>query len=48
MTAANSPFSNGLCERNHALVDNIIKKMMVGDKNLKENEALEYALMAII
>ena len=27
-TAAFSPFQNGLCERNHAIVDNMLKKMI--------------------
>ena len=27
-TAAFSPFQNGLCERNHAVVDNMLKKMV--------------------
>ncbi len=26
-TAADSPFQNGLCERNHAVVDNMLLKM---------------------
>ena len=46
ITAANSPFSNGLCERNHAIVDNMMKKIKAGDDTLKDQEALEYALMA--
>ena len=28
VTSAQSPFQNGLCERNHALTDNIVEKMM--------------------
>lgn len=27
-TAGYSPFSNGLCERNHALVDDMVRKIM--------------------
>ena len=46
ITAANSPFSNGLCERNHALVDKMMKKIKAGDSSIKDQEALEYALMA--
>ena len=45
-TAANSPYSNGLCERNHAVVDLMIRKIKSGDNTIKDQEALEYALMA--
>ena len=31
ITAANSPFSNGLCERNHAVVDTMMRKIKAGD-----------------
>ena len=27
-TAAQSPFQNGLCERNHAITDNILTKLV--------------------
>ena len=45
-TAANSPYSNGVCERNHAVVDMMMRKIKAGDPTLKDQEALEYALMA--
>merc|ERR1712098_181028 len=45
-TAAFSPFSNGLCEKNHGVVDLMMEKMMAEDPSLKEEEALDYALNA--
>ena len=45
-TAAHSPFSNGLCERNHEIVDRMMGKMMADDKNLKATEALDHSLFA--
>ena len=46
VTAAYSPFSNGTCERNHAVVDRMILKMMASDPDLNEQKALDYALHA--
>ena len=46
VTAAHSPFSNGICEKNHGVVDLMIEKMMDGDSKLTESEALDYALNA--
>ena len=46
VTAANSPFSNGLCERNHSVVDHMMAKVKAGDDRIKDQEALEYSLMA--
>ena len=45
-TAAHSPFSNGLCEKNHEIVDRMMAKMMADDKLLKPVDALEHALFA--
>ena len=45
-TAARSPFSNGLCERNHAVVDLMLDKIKDADTSLKEQETLDYALNA--
>ena len=39
-TAAKSPFSNGLCKRNHAVVDLMVEKIMDGDPAIKESDAL--------
>ena len=46
VTAAHSPFSNGLCERNHAVVDSMMQKMLAGDKKLTPTDALNHALFA--
>ena len=46
MTPAHAPYSNGLCERNHAIVDIIIEKLKFEDHDLSDQDALEYALMA--
>ena len=46
VTAAHSPFSNGLCEKNHAVVDQMMSKLMADDNHLKEDEALNHALFA--
>ena len=45
-TAAHSPFSNGLCERNHEVVDRMMAKTMADDKSMKPEEALHNALFA--
>ena len=45
-TAANSPYSNGLCEKNHKVVDLIMEKLMDGDPSLNEADALNFALNA--
>ena len=45
-TAAKSPFSNGICEKNHGVVDIMMEKLMEGDKSLKECDALNFALNA--
>ena len=46
VTAAHSPFSNGLCEKNHAVVDFMMAKMMSDDPTLKEQDALDFTLHA--
>ena len=46
VTAANSPFSNGICERNHAVVDNMMMRMKASDDKISDQEALDYALLA--
>ena len=43
-TAAASPYSNGLCEKNHTIVDIMMEKLMEGDPSLKESEAVDSAL----
>ena len=45
-TATHSPFSNGLCERNHIIVDRMMAKMMADNKNLKATEVLEHSLFS--
>ena len=44
VTAAHSPFSNGLCERNHEVVDRIMEKLLADDKKIKPEDALNHAL----
>ena len=46
VTAAHSPFSNGLCEKNHEVCDRMMQKIMAGNEKLKDHEALDYALFA--
>ena len=46
VTAAYSPYSNGICERNHAVVDRMMAKMMAADPSLTDQSALDYALHA--
>ena len=45
-TAAYSPYQNGLCERNHHLVDEIIEKMMSSGNYSKVKDALQPAIFA--
>ena len=45
-TAAYSPNQNGGNERNHAIVDNMITKMLMHDPSLSVSVALTWALMA--
>ena len=46
VTAAHSPFSNGLCEKNHEVCDIMMAKIKAGNPKLKDQEALDYALFA--
>ena len=45
-TAAFSPHQNGLCERNHQVVDEIIEKMITGGSYAKVKDALQPAIFA--
>lgn len=45
-TAAYSPFSNGLCERNHAVVDEMVSKIMAEQPYLSLKVALAWAVNA--
>ena len=45
-TAAHSPFSNGICEKNHELVDRMMAKLMADDEKMKPSDALYNALFA--
>ena len=37
-TASNSPFSNGLCEKNHAIVDNMMEKLEFDNPKIPFND----------
>ena len=45
-SAAESPFQNGLCERNHAITDKIMEKMMDEDPEMTVERALSAATFA--
>ena len=45
-TAANTPNANGVCERNHAVVDQMLDKMLTADRNMKPEVALAWAVTA--
>ena len=45
-TAALSPNQNGICERNHAVVDKMVSKMMESDRTLDAETALCWAMNA--
>ena len=45
-SAAESPFQNGLCERNHAITDKIMEKMMDENPSLTVSKALSAATFA--
>merc|ERR1711954_401174 len=45
-TAANSLFSNGICEKNHEIVDIMISKIKSSDPSISDQEALDHALHA--
>lgn len=45
-TAAYSPWQNGICERNHAVVDNCVAKILEDQPNLKLEVALACAVNA--
>ncbi len=42
-TAASSPFSNGLCERNHAVMDSMINKLQAENPKANINEVIGWA-----
>ena len=46
VTAAHSPFSNGICERNHQIVDLMMAKIKAADPTISHQESLDYALHA--
>ena len=43
-TAAESPFSNGLCERNHAIIDETVMKIMADQPTCSLQVALSWAV----
>ena len=45
-TAAYSPWSNGICERNHYIVDTCVQKMMEDDPTMSLEVALAWAVNA--
>ena len=45
-TAAESPFSNGLCERNHAVIDDMVHKMLADQPDCSLKMALSWAVHA--
>ena len=45
-TAAYSPFSNGVCERNHAVIDDMVYKIKAEQPDLKLEIALAWAVNA--
>jgi transposase InsO family protein len=45
-TGAESPWSNGLCEKNHALADNILQSVMRDYPDLSIEQALAWAVVA--
>ena len=46
ITAANSPFSNGICEKNHQVVDKMMAKIKGAEPSMSDQEALDHALHA--
>ena len=46
LTAAYSPQQNGVNERNHAVVDHMMKRMMLEDPTMSVSTALTWALVA--
>lgn len=45
-TAAESPFSNGLCERNHAVIDEMVRKILADNPGCSLTIALSWAVHA--
>ncbi|XP_066915082.1 uncharacterized protein [Clytia hemisphaerica] len=45
-TAAESPWQNGLCERNHAVVDECLQKVLEENPKMKPDVALVWAIHA--
>ena len=45
-TAAHSPWQNGLCERNHAVVDECLQKILEENPKMKVEIALVWAIHA--
>lgn len=45
-TAAYSPWQNGICERNHAVVDNCVAKILEDQPDLNLELALAWAVNA--
>ena len=45
-TGASSPWSNGTCERNHAVIDSMVDKMLEGDPKMKTEIAVANVISA--
>ena len=43
-TAANSPFSNGICERNHSVVDDMITKMCADNPGAPIDDVISWTV----
>ena len=46
LTPSYSPFSNGLCERRHGVIDLAIRKLMAEDRKLAIEDALKHSVWA--
>ena len=46
MTSANSPWQNGICERNHATADIIFQKILLENPKMDRQEAVNFAAFA--
>ena len=45
-TGAEAPFQNGLCERNHAVVDSMLVRLVLDNPNMEVDTLLKWANMA--
>ena len=45
-TVAESPWHNGICERNHAVIDTCVEKILEDDSTIELDVALAWAVNA--